>query len=380
MNEFDNVIDRRGTGSTKWNKYRDRDVLPFWVADMDFRAPPFILDALHKRLEHGIFGYAQTPPELTEAVVQTLDAEFDWAVSPDWLVWLPGVVTGLNLACRAVGTPGDSVMMNVPVYYPFLDAPGHGGRTAIEVPSTLDHNRWVIDMQAMTAALGNRTRMFMLCNPQNPTGRIYERDELVALAQFCERHDLLICSDEIHCGLRLDADRPHIPIATLSQDIAARTITLMAPTKTYNTPGLGCAFAVIPDTSLRRRFIDARAGLVSGIGPLAYVAATAAYQDPSDWLPRLCTYLRGNRDVLAACVDSLPGVLMTHVEATYLGWIDVRQLRLVHPLEYFESFGLGFSDGAQFHGPGFIRFNFGCPRATLEEGLDRFARAVRAAQ
>ena len=379
MSEFDTVIERRGTGSTKWNRYRDQDVLPFWVADMDFRAPTFITDALHGRLDHGIIGYTETPLELIDAVIDWLGVEFDWTVSPEWVVWLPGVVPGLNLACRAVGAPGDSVMMSTPVYYPFLAAPAQGGRVPIEVPLALRQGRWAMDNDTMTQALGNRTRLFMFCNPQNPTGRIYERDELVAIAQFCERHDLLICSDEIHCALRLDAHRPHIPIASLSQDTAARTITLMAPTKTYNVPGLGCAFAVIPDGPLRRRFMDARAGLVPSVGPFAFAAATAAYQDTSDWVPRLLDYLRRNRDALEACVASLPGVSMTHVEGTYLGWIDVRPLQLPHPQQHFESFGLGLSDGAQFHGPGFVRFNFGCPRATLGAGLERFDRAVRAA-
>jgi len=379
MNEFDKVIERRGTGSTKWSKY-PADVLPFWVADMDFAAPPFIRRALQARLDHGIFGYAETPPQLVDAAVAWLATEFGWTVVPEWLVWLPGVVTGLNLACRAIGTPGDSVMINTPIYYPFLSAPSNGGRTAIEVPLVLDSQRWRIDIDAMTAALGARTRLFMFCNPQNPTGRIYERDELIALAKFCEQHDLLICSDEIHCELRLDAERRHIPIATLSDDVASRTITLMAPTKTYNTPGLCCAFAVIPDAALRRRFYDARAGLVPSVGQFAYTAALAAYEDPSDWLPRLIAYLAGNRDALEACVAALPGVSMTHVEGTYLGWIDIRGLALEHPMRHFETHGLGLSDGAQFHGPGYVRFNFGCPRATLEEGLRRFSNAVRAAQ
>ena len=379
MNEFDKVIERRGTGSTKWSKY-PADVLPFWVADMDFAAPPFIRRALQARLDHGVFGYSETPPELVDAAIAWLAAQFEWVVSPEWLVWLPGVVTGLNLACRAIGAPGDSVMMNTPIYYPFLAVPSNGGRTAIEVPLVLESKRWTVDIDAMTAALDNRTRLFMFCNPQNPTGRIYERDELVALARFCEQHDLLICSDEIHCDLRLDAERRHIPIATLSDEVASRTITLMAPTKTYNTPGLCCAFAVIPDAALRRRFCDARAGLVPSVGQLAFTAALAAYEDPSDWLPRLIAYLARNRDALETCVGELPGVSMTHVEGTYLGWIDVRGLALAHPMRHFETHGLGLSDGAQFHGPGFVRFNFGCPRATLDEGLRRFANAVRAAQ
>jgi cysteine-S-conjugate beta-lyase len=380
MDEFDTVIERRGSGSSKWSKYQDRDILPFWVADMDFRAPPFIRDALQRRLEHGVFGYSITPPELVEAVVDWLAAQFDWAVSPSWLVWLPGVVTGFNLACRAVGAPGDSVLMNVPVYYPFLSAPQNGGRRAIEVPLVLDERRWGMDFDALAAALAPRTRLFLFCNPQNPTGRMYSQPELVELAKFCDRHDLLICSDEIHCSLRLQPHCRHIPIATLSDEIATRTITLMAPTKTYNVPGLGCAFAVIPDAALRRRFIQARAGLVPSIGPFAYAAATAAYRDTSTWVDALLRYLTGNRDALQACVNGLPGVEMTPVEATYLGWIDIRQLELVAPLQHFETHGIGLSDGAQFHGPGFVRFNFGCSRATLDAGLERFANAVRAAR
>jgi len=380
MQEFEEIIDRRGTASSKWNRYDGTDVLPFWVADMDFRAPDFIRRALRDRIDHGVFGYTETPAELVGAVIEWLDDAYGWTVSPDWLVWMPGVVGGFNMACRAVGRPGDAVMMNVPVYYPFLSAPRHGEREAIEVPLVVNQGRWLMDLDAMARAVTPRTRLFMFCNPQNPTGRVYERDELVALARFCERHDLLICSDEIHCSLILDPDRRHIPIASLSQDIAARTITLMAPTKTYNTPGLGCAFAVIPDAALRRRFGAARSGLVPGVGGLAYAAATAAYQDHSDWLPRLNAYLAANRDRLEATVAELPGIEMTHVEGTYLGWIDVRGLRLPSIPEHFEAHGLGLSDGAQFHGPGFVRFNFGCPRATLEQGLERLRKAVEAAR
>jgi cystathionine beta-lyase len=283
------------------------------------------------------------------------------------------------MACRAVGRPGDAVLMNVPVYYPFLSAPRHGEREAVEVPLVRSGGRWLMDFDAMARAVTPRTRLFMFCNPQNPTGRVYDRDELVTLARFCERHDLLICSDEIHCSLILDAGRRHIPIASLSADIAARTITLMAPTKTYNTPGLGCAFAIIPDAALRRRFGSARAGLVPGIGGLAYVAATAAYQDRSAWLTRLNAYLAANRDRLEATVAPLPGIEMTHVEGTYLGWLDVRALSLESIPAHFEAHGLGLSDGAQFHGEGFVRFNFGCPRETLERGLSRLRKAVEAA-
>ncbi len=379
MSEFDEVVDRTGTASSKWNRY-GADVLPFWVADMDFRTPEFIRRAMHARIEHGVFGYTEASPTLLEAVIEWLDEQFAWRVQSDWIVWVAGVVPAFNMACRAVGAPGDGVLMPVPVYYPFLSAPRHGDRQAIECSLALSKGRWQMDLDGMAAAVTARTRLLLFCNPQNPTGRVYSREELVALARFCERHDLLICSDEIHCSLILDPEREHVPIASLSEDIAARTITLMAPTKTYNTPGLGCSFAIIPDAALRRRFNAARLGLVPGIGPLSFVAAECAYRDNSDWLPRLRRYLAANRDLLEHTVAQLPGLRMTHVEGTYLGWLDVRQLELEAPHAHFEAHGLGLSDGAQFHGPGFMRFNFGCPRATLEEGLRRLANAVSAVQ
>jgi cystathionine beta-lyase len=375
--DFDRVIDRRATSSSKWNKY-DRDVLPFWVADMDFEAPGFILDRIRRRIDHGILGYTETPPELIDAALAWLRTSFGWDVSPLWLVWLPGVVPGFNLACRVAGSPGDSVMMNVPVYHPFLSAPGHGGRRSIEVPLAVSGNEWVMDFDAMAAAASNDTRLFMLCNPQNPTGRVYRLDELEALADFALRRDMLICTDEIHCSLLLGEHQQHIPIAALSKDIEARTITLMAPTKSYNTPGLSCGFAVIADAGLRRRYIEARAGLLPGIGPLAYLAAQAAYEDNSDWLPSLRRYLTDNRDLLESSVAQLPGVSMTHVEATYLAWLDVRELPVESVPRHFESHGIGLSDGNQFRGPGYMRFNFGCPRNTLEQGIARLQAAVAA--
>jgi cystathionine beta-lyase len=377
MHDFDEVVDRRGTDSTKWEKYRGRDVLPFWVADMDFRAPSFVVDAVAARLHHGVLGYTQTPPALTGAVLDWLQRELRWKVDEDWLVWLPGVVPGLNLACRAVGAPGTSVLMPVPVYYPFLAAPGNAARARIDVALVSDGSRWIMPMDELERAVRDDTRLLMLCNPQNPTGRVYTTPELGALAELCARHDLVICSDEIHCGLVLDDTKTHVPIASLSPEVAARTITLMAPTKSYNIPGLACAFAVIPDAALRSAFLAARGGLLQNPGPLAYAAAIAAYEDRSDWLPSLRRYLRGNAELLASELRRLPSIGTTPVEATCLAWIDVRALELRDPAGFFERHGLGLSIGEQFGGPGFVRFNFGCPRATLTEGLRRFSAAVR---
>lgn len=376
MSSFDTPIDRRGSDSFKWGKYAGRDILPLWVADMDFAAPPAVLDALHRRIEHGVFGYGGPWPSLTESVLAHLQGEYGWSIEPEWLVWLPGLVTGLNVACRAVD---GEVLTATPIYPPFLSAPHFSGRKLNRVDLALDNNRWQWDMAAVQQATTAATRLFLFCHPHNPVGRCWSRDELLALADYAERNDLVVCSDEIHCGLILDADKRHIPFASLSPAAAQRSITLLAPSKTFNIPGLGCAFAVIPNPALRRRFEQAMHGIVPHVNVLGLAACEAAFRHGGDWHRELIAYLRGNRDRVAATMASLPGVRMAPVEATYLAWIDVRDLRLAKPAAHFEAHGIGLSDGADFGAPGWLRLNFGCPRATLDEALSRFERAVRAA-
>lgn len=376
MSSFDTPIDRRGSDSFKWGKYAGRDILPLWVADMDFAAPPAVLAALHRRIEHGVFGYGGPWPSLTESVLAHLQGEYGWSIEPEWLVWLPGLVTGLNVACRAVD---GEVLTATPIYPPFLSAPHFSGRKLNRVDLALDENRWHWDMAAVQQATTAATRLFLFCHPHNPVGRCWSRDELLALADYAERNDLVVCSDEIHCGLILDADKRHIPFASLSPAAAQRSITLLAPSKTFNIPGLGCAFAVIPNPALRRRFEQAMHGIVPHVNVLGLAACEAAFRHGGDWHRDLIAYLRGNRDRVAATMASLPGVRMAPVEATYLAWIDVRDLRLAKPAAHFEAHGIGLSDGADFGAPGWLRLNFGCPRATLDEALTRFERAVRAA-
>lgn len=378
MTDFDTPVERRGTASSKWEKYRDRDILPLWVADMDFRAPAAVLTALHERVAHGVFGYTVAPPELAAAVCTWLAQDYGWTVAPDWLVWLPGLVTGLNVACRAVGEPGCGVLTATPVYPPFLSAPRYQDRQTVSVPLAYHHGRWDWDFARLEQAITPDTRLFLLCNPHNPVGRVFRRDELIQLAEIAERHDLIVCSDEIHCQLVLDTDKAHIPFATLDPAIAARTITLMAPSKTYNIAGLYCSFAIIPDARLRRRFEQAKAGIVPHINALAYTAALAAYQGGATWLTELLAYLRGNRDLLLQTLSTLPGLRVAPIEATYLAWIDATALELPDPAAYFEAHGLGFSDGRDFGNPGFVRCNFGCTRALLGEALTRLERSVRA--
>ncbi|MEZ5557181.1 MAG: PatB family C-S lyase [Pseudomonadales bacterium] len=376
--DFDRIIDRRGTSSSKWDKYAGRDVLPFWVADMDFAMPEFLRDAIAARLAHPVLGYTRTPATLVEAFLSWLERSYGWQVDSDALVWLPNVVTGFNLAARAAAAPDGAVLIPTPVYYPFLDVPRNAGVPGIHVPLVRDGTRWVMDLDALADAVHaspTPVRLLLLCNPQNPTGRAYARDELAALAALCVRENIVLCSDEIHCSLILDSQARHVPVASLDPGIAQHSITLYAATKTYNIPGLSCAVAVIPDPELRRRFRQAQAGLVAGIGPLAFAASEAAYRDQGPWLPALLDYLRGNH----ARLQAVAGSRMTPVEATYLGWLDLTDLAVDDPGAYLESHGLGLSDGAAFGGPGFVRFNFACPRSQLERGLERLTRALAAA-
>ena len=369
---FDTIIDRRQSDSIKWRKYAGRDVLPLWVADMDFAAPPAVLAALHQRIEHGVLGYGAPTPSLVESTLSYLDSKYGWKVEPEWLVWLSGVVTGLNLACRVVD---GGVITATPVYPPFLSAPRLSGRELTSVPLKLVDGGWRMDLDAMQAALQPDTRLWLLCHPHNPVGRAWSDEELRAFAGFCQRNDLIVCSDEIHCDLILDAERRHVPLACLDEEIARRSITLMAPSKTFNIPGLACAFAVIPDAGLRRRFTGAARGIVPDVNVLGFVAAEAAFREGAEWHDALIEVLRRNRDRVETAVAAMPGLRMTHVEATYLAWIDARGLAVDDPVAFFEGAGVGLSNGADFGLPGWVRLNFGCPAATLDEALERMRAA-----
>lgn len=376
--DFDTIIDRSNTSSEKWDRYRGHDIIPLWVADMDFRTAPAIIEALHERVSHGIFGYTSPPQKLVATVLDMLNLEYGWLAEPEWIVWLPGLVTGLNVACRAIGDNSDEVLTFTPIYPPFMSAPHLSQRTLIKVPLQLKNGRWVWDRADLEQAITPRTRLLLFCNPHNPVGRVWARDELIQLVEVAEQHNLIICSDEIHAGLVLDKDKQHIPIATLSAETARRTITLLAPSKTFNIPGLGCSFAVISDHTLRRAFRKAIRGIVPQVNTLGYTAAQAAYNKGGKWRRELISYLRRNRDLVTEEVNRMPGLSMAHVEATYLAWIDARQTGIEQPVQFFEDAGVGVSDGADFDAPGFIRLNFGCPQSLLIEGLGRMRNALAA--
>ena len=376
--DFDRVIDRRGTGSLKWNRYAGTDVLPMWVADMDFAVAPAITEALHARVDHGIFGYTRGYDSVAAAVVEYLGRAHGVTIDPSWIVWMPGMVPGLAMSAAAFGERGDAVMTFTPVYPPFLHTHKDAMRDLITVPLRVENGLHTFDFPAMEAALTPRTRLIILCSPHNPVGRVWTRAELQELADFCVRHDLYLCSDEIHCDLLLEPElSPHTTSLKLEGAIQDRLVVMMAASKTYNVPGLGLSFAVIPNADTRRRFQGAKSTFVAETNPLGFAATEAAYRHGEPWRVALCEYLRGNRDLIVSFLaEHCPGVTMSPMQATYLAWLDVSSLGLANPAAHFEKHGLGLSAGSDFDAPGFVRLNFGCPRAVLREGLERFRKAL----
>lgn len=385
--DFDTVIDRRNSDSGKWNAY-PADVLPLWVADMDFRSPEPIIRALHERADHGCFGYGWHAAELRDAISARLQRQHGWQVTAEQVVLLPGLVSGLNIVARAIGAPGSGVMVNTPVYPPFLSAPTNQDRALNDVPLALTHRHdrqgraylhYEMDFAAMQDKLAPETQLFILCNPHNPVGRAFDSAEMEQLADFALRNKLVVCSDEIHADLLMDGTVHH-PIAALSPEIAAQTITLLAPSKTFNVPGLGCSVAIVQNPELRRQLDKAMAGIVPHVNLMGIAAATAAYTECDDWLAALRTYLTANRDYLFDYVTTKwPQVELTLPEATYLGWMDFRGLGIDKPYEFFlEEAKVALNSGLMFGegGEGFARINYGCPRALLSEALTRMDSAL----
>ncbi len=374
--DFDIEIDRKRTSSQKWDKYGDQDILPMWVADTDFPSPPAIIDALQQRIDHGVFGYTLAPNELTDVVIERMQRLYGWQIEADWLVWLPGLVCGLHLACRSIGESGSTVISPKPIYPPFMTAPRLSDRSLISVPMHRVQQRWLIDFDALEAAVTAATRLVLFCNPHNPGGAVYRRQELERLLALCQRHNLKLCSDEIHCDLILEPGVEHIPFASLDADAANRTITLMAPSKTFNIAGLGCSLAIIADPKLRQQFRHVRRGIVPDVNLLGYTATLAAYRDGDDWNRQQCEYLRQNRDLLLREINAIHGLKLEPFDATYLAWIDVSALQLNNPAAFFEQAGVGMSPGADFGDNHFMRLNFGCSRALLVEAVKRIRQAV----
>lgn len=374
--DFDVPIARQGSGCIKFDRRPELD--PFWVADMDFASAPEIIAALHRRVDHGIFGYPQAHDGLNEAIISYLHERQSATVPVEQIVHLGGLVPALSLAARAFCQSGDAVMTCTPVYPPFLGIHRDAKAELITVDHQVVDGRWTLDWDDLEKAVTPSTKVFLFCNPQNPLGRVFTEAEVIRLAEFCDKHELVLVSDEIHCDLIHDEQAtPHFSALRLPEPLLKRTITLLSPSKTWNIAGLGYAFAVIPDDGLRRKFTAARGHTLTEINLLAYYAAEAAYRDGEAWRLQLIEYLRTNRDLLLEFVaERLPKMEAVVGEATYLAWIDARPTGIENPATHLEKeAGLFVSDGAFFGWPGWFRFNFACPRARLLAGLEKLAKA-----
>jgi cystathionine beta-lyase len=382
---FLDVTDRNQVTNTKWEKYAGQDILPMWVADMDFPSPTPIITAIKARAEHGIFGYQDEPqPALVDAVLQYIYKHYDWKVEPEWLVWSQGMVPMLNATSRAIIGDGGKSMTLTPVYYHLFKGPDNwvqAPEDSIRVSLRYTPEKtepWDINWDALEAAVTADTKLFMLCNPHNPVGIAYNKETLTKLTEFCLRHNLILCSDEIHCQLLLN-NQQHIPIASLSKEIANQSITLMAPSKTYNIPGLGCTFAIIPNPELRAKIEAARAGILPVGNIMGFIAAEAAYRDCDKWLEDLIGVINSNYQTLHRTLQPYTKVKLNPLSATYLAWLDVTDLHLNNTADFFESFGLGLSPGDAFLPPkgyDFVRINLGCQPSQLEEACRRFTKAL----
>lgn len=387
--DFNQIIDRRASDSAKWNTY-DADVLPLWVADMDFVSPEPVIQALRQRVEHGVYGYptgigaASTKiSDLQNTIVERMANLYSWQIEPEDVLLLPGVVVGFNLACHTLLSPQQAVLIQTPVYPPILHAAKTTGVIHQEMALTCNPDgSYSVDWDAFETAFTPQTGLFILCNPHNPVGRVFRRDELEHTAEICLRHGVPICSDEIHCDLVFPG-HPHIPIASLDKEIAQNTITLIAPSKTFNIAGLECSVAIIQNRHLRKKYIRSTKGLVSWVNLMGQTAALAAYQHGQEWLDQVLAYLQANRDYLADFVQQqMPGIHMRLPEGTYLAWLDCRQAGIPsNPYQFFlEKARVALNDGETFGrgGTGFVRLNFGCPRSTLEQALEKMRNAYLA--
>jgi len=386
--DFDKVIERSGTNSMKWDSARRRvgvsDVLPMWVADMDFMAPKPVIDALGQRVEHGVYGYAEKPESYYEAVISWQKKRFNWDIKKDWIVFTPGVVTALCMAIQTFTLPGDKVIIQPPVYYPFFEIIQDNNRTVLNNPLKIEDNRYVMDLGHLENVIDEKTKVMILCSPHNPAGRVWSKKELAEVSQFCQKNSIILLSDEIHADLTMKGHQ-HIPTATLSRETDNFVITCNAPTKTFNLAGLEVAYAIIPDEKLRHLFKKTlrQTGLMLS-NMFGIVALEAAYNHGEEWLAQLLDYLQGNFEfVLAFIKDNMPRVNVFPLEGTYLVWLDFRSYNLTDKIlkdVLLHEAKVWLVDGPRFGpgGEGFQRLNIGCPRETLTKGLIQIAQAMKA--
>jgi cysteine-S-conjugate beta-lyase len=377
MTDFDFLHNRKETGSVKWDYYASRDIIPLWVADADFQSPPCILDALRKTIDFGIFGYSNASKSCSEAFINYTQSRHQLKIEPNEIFWLPGLVCALNAVCRAFAGPSDEILSFSPIYPPFLTSPANSDQISVPVPMDYDGSTWSLNLGTLRQAITPRSKVLLLCNPYNPLGKVFTKEELLEIADICLEHKIIICSDEVHCDLILNPAKKHIPIASLSSEIAQNTITLMAPSKTWNIAGLGCSVAHIPNITLRRRFIKTCNHVVPDPNLLGLIAVEAAYTDGEAWRLELIDYLRANYKLIETFLKKeLPQLTLSPLDATYLAWIDFSKSGLTNPPRQLEAAGIGLSSGKPFGRADFMRLNFACPRPLLEKALERLKNCL----
>lgn len=385
--DFDKIIERKNTNSVKWDTVKERfgsnDILPMWVADMDFEVAPEILEAIKKRTEHGIFGYTIRPETYYKSIMSWLRNRHNWEINREWIGFSPGVVPALAIAVLSFTDIGDKIIIQPPIYPPFFKVIKRNGRQIVENPLKLQGGKFVMDFDDLESKIDSRVKMLMLCSPHNPVGRVWDKDELEKLSNICLRHNIIIVSDEIHSDIVYNGKK-HIPIASLNEAVLQNTITFIAPSKTFNIAGLSTSATIIPNKKLREKFENTIESLeINSSNVFGIVALESAYKYGEEWLEELLKYLEGNINLLMDFARSNSHkVNITKPEGTYLAWLNFKKLNMKHDklVEFMiNKVKVGLNSGLDFgsQGEGFLRLNFACPRTLLEEGLNRIEKALK---
>jgi len=386
MWDFDEHVAREGTDCIKYDRrletFGSKDIIPMWVADMDFKCPDFVLDSMHKRLEHEIFGYSYRPPEYYQSIINWIKSRHNWKIEREWISFCPGIVPALNFCTLAFTQPGDSIIVQPPVYFPFFSAAESHGRNLIYNRLSENEGKWSIDFDSLVSAINEKTKMIIISNPHNPVGRVWSAEELNHLAEICIEKNIIIISDEIHCDLTLPGFI-HTPMASLSEKIASRTVTLVAPSKTFNLAGLSTSSVIIPDPDLRKSFNRVVDNLHIGSGNIfGTVASIAAYTHGEKWLGELMHYIDDNVEYVSEyCRDMIPEIIPVKPEATYMIWLDCRKFHMQgKELQNFfiHKAGVGMNEGSAFGpgGEGFMRMNVGTTHNTVIKAMEQIEKAV----
>lgn len=384
---FDEIIDRKGTSCVKYdglkNAYQGKEnLIPLWVADMDFATPDFIVEALKKRCEHPVFGYTFDDDEYYESIQTWLDYKYHWKTEREWISYIPGIVKGIGLAVQCFTQPGDKVIIQPPVYHPFRLVPTRMGREVVYNPLKLEDGVYKMDFEQLESLIDKDCKMLILSNPHNPGGVVWEKEALVKLAQICSAHGILVISDEIHAEMTYPQFRHH-PFATVSEEAAACSVTFMAPSKTFNIAGIVSSYALVPDSRIREKFYSfLEAGELNAGTIFAFTATKAAYTYGAEWLQQMRSYVIENVNFVDEYLKkNIPQIKVYRPQASFLVWLNCRELKLTQPelVQLFEDkAGLALNDGTMFgkEGEGFMRLNIGCPRSILNQALESLKKAI----